>query len=270
MRALVLSGGGSLGAFQVGAIKRLVELGKEYDMYYGTSVGAINAAGLAMYDNLADGNKLLEDLWTNIKTSNVKKHWVLSFLMSWWKGGLYNSAPLRKFLFKHLDVVAVRGSGKKLGLCAVNLDTRESEIFTEESYYIIEATIASAITPMFLDPIEINGHLYIDGGVRQVAPIEEAIKAGATSVDVIMTDPLHRGTGKVNRRIDEIGAAIISIMSHEIANNDITNAIGKYPKTPITVMRPAEALGGETLDFSKENVLRHMNLGYGVAKKIMG
>jgi len=270
-RALVLSGGGSLGAFQIGAIKRLVELEKEYDMYYGTSIGAINAAGLAMFGNLADGNKLLEDLWLNIKTSDVKKHWFpFSFIMSWWKCGLYNSAPLRGYLLKHLDVDLVKKSGKKLGLCTVNLDTKKSEVFTETSDHIVDATIASSITPLFLDPIEINGHLYIDGGIRQVAPIQEAINAGATSVDVIMTDPSNKTENKVKRNLLDVGMTVIGIMAHEIANNDVANAIGNNPGIPITVIRPDEELGGGVLDFSKETIQRHIGLGYDATKGTIG
>lgn len=47
MKALVLSGGGALGAFEAGAIQALTDGGEEFDLVCGTSIGAINASSLA-------------------------------------------------------------------------------------------------------------------------------------------------------------------------------------------------------------------------------
>ena len=61
MKALVLSGGGALGAFEAGVIQALKDNGQEFDLVCGTSIGAINAA-LVSQDKI-DG---LTSLWHNI------------------------------------------------------------------------------------------------------------------------------------------------------------------------------------------------------------
>ena len=60
-----LSGGGALGAYQVGVIKAYVELGGRIDVLAGASVGALNGAVLAAAPSLAEGAKRLEMLWRN-------------------------------------------------------------------------------------------------------------------------------------------------------------------------------------------------------------
>ena len=66
MRALVLSGGGSRGAYEIGAWQALSELGVRLDGVYGTSIGALNAALVAQ----GDLDDALE-LWRNIRVSQI-------------------------------------------------------------------------------------------------------------------------------------------------------------------------------------------------------
>lgn len=65
-----LSGGGALGAYQVGVIKAYVELGGRIDVLAGASVGALNGAVLTSAPSLADGVERLERLWRNELPSN--------------------------------------------------------------------------------------------------------------------------------------------------------------------------------------------------------
>ncbi|HPM47558.1 MAG TPA: patatin-like phospholipase family protein, partial [bacterium] len=68
---LVLSGGGAKGAYQVGAIKALVEYGFEFDMISGASIGALNGAVLASSGSFSEGAAKLEFLWKEICKLNV-------------------------------------------------------------------------------------------------------------------------------------------------------------------------------------------------------
>lgn len=67
-QALVLAGGGSKGAYQAGCIKALIELGYNFNIVTGTSVGALNALLVVQKDYEA-----LYKLWDEIKISDVLK-----------------------------------------------------------------------------------------------------------------------------------------------------------------------------------------------------
>lgn len=82
-KALVLSGGGSKGAFQIGVLRKLLDKNPnlDYDIYTGISVGALNTSLLAT-GNLKDTLPLLEEVWFNdIKgDSSVWTHRILKIL----------------------------------------------------------------------------------------------------------------------------------------------------------------------------------------------
>lgn len=67
-KALVLAGGGSLGAYQVGAVKCLLEKGERFDIITGTSIGALNGALLCTGDY-----EKLRTLWLEITPDKVMR-----------------------------------------------------------------------------------------------------------------------------------------------------------------------------------------------------
>ena len=91
-RALVLSGGGAKGAYQVGALKKwLLEDKLDYDILCGVSVRAINVAFLsqAKLGEIADGYHRLVDLWASVDNSKIYKKWrPLGYLESFWKDSI--------------------------------------------------------------------------------------------------------------------------------------------------------------------------------------
>src|SRR5689334_18479475 len=68
--AVVLSGGGSLGAVQIGALRALLEAGVKPDLFIGCSVGALNAAALAMSPTLARLDEI-EAIWRSLDRKDV-------------------------------------------------------------------------------------------------------------------------------------------------------------------------------------------------------
>lgn len=67
---LVLSGGGAKGAYQVGVVRALDELGVRVDKIAGASIGALNGAVLACSPDLAEGSRRLEQLWRTLAQSS--------------------------------------------------------------------------------------------------------------------------------------------------------------------------------------------------------
>lgn len=77
---LVLSGGGAKGAYQVGVLKALLELGANVDLIAGASIGALNGGVLACAPNLKEGVERLDQLWQTLANSSPLKLKMPSYL----------------------------------------------------------------------------------------------------------------------------------------------------------------------------------------------
>lgn len=193
-RALVLGGGGAKGAYEAGAIYHLLyEKRAQYDIYAGTSVGAINAAFLAQFATGAEelAAKELKELWFSVDTPMIYKKWyagLLWLLPVLWKPSAFDSTPLQKFIKAHLKIEDVKASKKILRVGATNIRTGDHRLWTEASNDLADGVIASSAFPGGFLPLVIGKDVYLDDGIRDVTPISTAIQAGATSVDAISLD----------------------------------------------------------------------------------
>jgi NTE family protein len=283
MRALVLSGGGARGGFQVGALQYLTLNGARYDAYCGTSVGAINAAHMAMYPagHEADGVEELVRLWTTLGTDQVYRKWyhgLLWLLPAIWKPSVYSTQPLRDMLWTKLDVSRVKASGKKLLVGAVSLDTLDRCVWDETAPTLREAVEASAAMPAFFEPVRLDNQLWIDGGIREGTPLQDAIKLGATRIDVIVVDQEGPETPfPSNPKLTDVAGRTIEIMLNEITLWDIKCAElynklvdagqSSKRKIDIRVLRPSKSLG-DARDFSPAHNKMTMEQGFRDASKM--
>src|SRR5256884_5453123 len=109
-RALVLSGGGAKGSWQVGACQHLIlERGLWFDVIAGVSAGAVNAATLAQArdpDELAAELEHLRAVWLGLRGSRdvYRRRWLgaLGTVLAR-RAGLYNPAPPRAILPGHIE-----------------------------------------------------------------------------------------------------------------------------------------------------------------------
>jgi predicted acylesterase/phospholipase RssA len=130
-RALVLSGGGSRGAYEIGAWQAMEEMGVRFDAVYGTSIGALNAGLVAQ----GDVDKAI-GLWQNIRMDQVirgaegdfsidrmlsRKRDVIPFLLENAKYLNADVTPLENLLREYLDEKKVRTSGMELGVMTVRV-----------------------------------------------------------------------------------------------------------------------------------------------------
>src|SRR5690606_14813151 len=123
-----LSGGGSNGSFQAGAIKYLVGAGRKYEVFTGVSVGAINAAHMAMYNQQASelAASSLVKLWENLRTKDVYKRWFpFGKLHALWKQSLYNTEPLQQLIRNNLKPEQILKNKNELRVGAVSLTSGE-------------------------------------------------------------------------------------------------------------------------------------------------
>lgn len=183
--AFVLSGGGPMGAVQVGMLTALMERGIVPDALVGTSVGALNAVFLAN-DPTTEGVRRLHEVWSHMRRDDLFPG---GRLVSAWhvlKRGSYvfSNAGLRRILQAELgDVDTFEALKLPVNLNATNMDTGEEVWFN--SGPLLDPLLASAAMPGVFPPVTIGDATYIDGGVANNVPLSRAVEIGAKQIYVI-------------------------------------------------------------------------------------
>lgn len=286
MRALVLSGGGSKGSYQAGALKYILgEKGVTYDALCGVSVGAINVAFLAMYkpgQELESSNKLAQ-MWSQLDNSKIYKRWFpFGRWHAIWKKSFFDSSPLHNLLKSEIDLEKIRESGKQVNVGTVSLSSGKYTIFDQTSDHFIDAVIASASFPGMLTPVNFLGQLWTDGGVKEISPIKKAVELGADIIDVIITNPAVRTKKFIENptTVDilkrSIDLSTDKIMANDIEKVEMYNLLAQNMLThkkfvKLNIIRPENNLIEDLLDFRPEKIQEMMEKGYkdAVANYIM-
>lgn len=282
MRVLVLSGGGSKGGFQNGALRYILgELKVSYDAFCGISVGALNAAFLAQFkkgeEQLAADE--LNKLWHRVDTKKIYKRWFpFGILHGAWLPSLKNSRPLLDWINTELDLNKIRNSGKICQVGAVSLNTGEYRLFDQNYIEFNKAVAASSSFPGYLIPIQMEGQLWSDGGIKEITPLQAAIDLGADEIDIIITAPKNDSTPFQGRpSAIKILKRTVDLMSDEVMANDIDKALlynqlvkanlapnKRYLK--LNIIRPDKNLNDDSMDFSPDKIKEMMDIGYQIAK----
>ena len=214
--AIVLSGGGAKGAFQVGVVHELVvNRGVRLDIVAGVSTGAIQALGVAQDD--VPG---LLDAWLAIRgNSSIYKSRPLGVV-----GGLlgedaiYDTAPLKRLLNNFADDAKLRASGRKLLLGVVNLGTGTYRSIDETVPGIHNWVYASCAMPLFFDPLKTRAsdgteEQWVDGGVRDVTPLSAALDMNPRGVIAVRASPAPRpGPVRTFPNLIKIGLRAVDIL----------------------------------------------------------
>jgi NTE family protein len=197
MRALVLSGGGSKGAYQVGAIRYLTEvLGLSWGLVSGVSVGALNGSFISQYPTTAQtqGGRDLETLWKGIKgkRSIYRKH-TLGHLGTMLQGGLFSTKPLKDMIYGNISREALITSRVRLQIGAISCTTGEFKCADELNEKIHDWIIASSAFPVAFPAVEIEGDTWTDGGFMDNAALTAILEQceGVTEIDYISTEPVE-------------------------------------------------------------------------------
>ncbi len=208
MKALVISGGGSKGAFAGGVAQHLIqEEKKNYDLFIGTSTGSL------MITHLALGKiEELREIYSNVNQSTIFSscpfrirkvggHQIVSInhrttLRNFLRGSktFGESYNLRKMIEQRItdkDLQKVLESKKKLLVTLSNLTLNRVEFkdLEEGSFSDFRDYIwgSSNFIP-FMSLLTKNSFEYADGGFANLVPIHEAIRRGATEIDAIVLE----------------------------------------------------------------------------------
>lgn len=282
---LVLSGGGTKGAFEVGAEQVLREEGGfEWERIFGVSVGALNGALLAQREY-----QRLQGIWRTIRQEDVyRKVWwpVIAWRLAVRrKTGIYDAGVLRNTIEKH---VAGRPFRIPLYVGRVSLTSGAYEIVSSDAASptdMLDAIWHSATMPVIWEPI--GKGAWVDGGLRNVTPLGDALDHNPTALVVINCSPDEPERAEAPK--DIIAAAkraINDIATNEIMINDVRefvriNQLVRQARTKgftlerpdgkpfrdydIAVIRPKIPLG-DTLDFSREVLAQRIAAGQAAAR----
>ena len=185
--AFVLSGGGSLGAVQVGMLLALEEHHVTPDLLIGTSAGALNAAYLAGHGT---GRAALEGLaasWTATRRSDIfridpPRH-VLALTGA--RPSLFTDRGLRRLIERHLRFEVLQDANIPLHVIATDLLSGQEVALSQGN--AISAVLASTAIPGMLPAVQREGMTLVDGGLADNAAISVAVRLGADRVIVLPT-----------------------------------------------------------------------------------
>ncbi len=187
MRALVLSGGASLGAIQVGMLHALFERDIAPDMIVGTSAGAINGAFIASREPTVETAEALGDVWRGLRRGTVFPVNPLTGFVGFVgrSDHLVPDGNLRRIIGRQLEFERLEEARTPLHVIATDvMSGMETRLSTGPA---VDAVLASAALPGVFKPIELGGRLFMDGGVADNTPISHAVDLGADEIYVLPT-----------------------------------------------------------------------------------
>ncbi len=180
---LALGGGGSKGAYQIGAWRAFREQGMQFSAITGTSIGSINAAlmigtgydrALEMWQNLRMDQCLTFSPDANLKSTDLLNFRNANLLArEFLAQGGFDTKPFRDLLREYIDEAAIRKSPVRYGLMTVLLpDLKPQPMWIDQipQGQLIDYIMASSHLPGLL-PVEIDGRRYIDGGFAENVPV---------------------------------------------------------------------------------------------------
>jgi len=242
---LALSGGGSKGAFIVGALSAIRQtVGRRFSVISGTSTGSLIASLLA-----TNQWTRLVKIYTTVKTDNiVSPNLPLVASLAGPEAVLFASAilggraifdtkGLSDMIDAHVDFERVKQAFPKTMVIfnAVDMQTGELAMFNNRDHgpdLLKKGLLASANMPVLTDPvqIEVDGqtHQYVDGGLREFLPLAAVFGSGVEidHIYAISSSPLRAKKGKPEYdRITDILGRTVDLLSAEVGYNDFQTGL---------------------------------------------
>lgn len=288
---LSLSGGGQNGAFGAGFLVGWRESGQrpEFDIVGGVSTGALLATH-ALLGTPADDAKL-EEMYTQITKDDIyQSRGILSILSG--TDALRDTAPLQALIAKYITaqtlrrVAAAYDEGRFVVVGTTNIDYAQTWVWNMsliakdgklELYR--KALLASASFPIVFPPVEIDGHLFVDGAARSnvVVPGMAGTERpgpplhGAGSIYLINNGRLNHPPEALRRALGDVAATTVSVMMDQSMQTAVTRSyfgarfLGyafKMVEIPDSV-----AIGKDPLAFDPEQMRAAFEAGRAMAKQ---
>jgi predicted patatin/cPLA2 family phospholipase len=289
MRALVISGGGSKGAFAGGVAQYLIENKKiDYDIFIGTSTGSLLVSHLALnkvqkikdtYTSVTDDQifsicPFLIKKRKGVETIKINHFNVIRNIIRGSKtfGESYNLKRLIEVTITQKEFETLKASKKDIVVTVSNLSANQVEYKSIKDFEYEEfcewVWVSCNYTP-FMTLVKKNGCEYADGGLGSMVPIEEAIKRGATVVDAIILQTEITQFNRMNSlNAFSLLTNMFAFMLDRIESQNIK--IGKFVATNqnaiINFYYTPTVLTTNSLVFNKEKMTQWWQSGFNFAK----
>lgn len=257
----VLSGGGAKGAAHLGAMRALAEAGIVPMHYVGTSMGAGLAAALAAGTPPA----VVQERLAATRRDEVLRIDRLSLLKGWWGRAMFRPEPFRA------SVERMLGGARRFAdlpvpctITAVDADSGAEVVFGAggEDVDLVDAVTAACAIPPYFPPVVVNGKRCIDGGVRDVVPLDRAAALGADLVVAIHVGPGFDQRGEPAERHPAFVAATDAAIGWLMARNvELARAAWERRSgaPPLLWIRPVTDRGAT---FAMERIPVYAEAGY--------
>jgi len=294
MRALILSGGGYRGVFEAGY---LIARNWNFDVVFGTSVGALNGMMVAQ-----DKRNHLGDIWASVIHDGLRFHrkpkWYeyITFLNRFGRLGYYTNnikdivkqhigtftrpyiCTVSDLIYGKLWYVAIANSGSDYACEWRNPNSSVVVKRIADAEEVANIITASTSIPGMFPPIKLHDMYLVDGGVRDITPLSEAIRVGADHLTIVNCSPSYIDKEAAPKNVVDVVTRSIGILTHEIDRNDVGMAKlcnklaeeefeidGKhYRHVDIEIVRPDKNYIQDSLNPTREQLLEAY--GYGVDK----
>jgi NTE family protein len=245
---LVLGGGGVKGMAHVGAWQAVEEAGLKVSGIVGTSIGALVGACLAGGMGWQDLAPLAMALRKRDIVSMNGRTLLLNGIR---QRSVFHGERFMDYIRAVLPVERFDELGLPLAMNAVDLETGRTEWFGmggRMDLPLADAVYASCALPLFYPPAEIAGRYYVDGGVLDALPFEQAAELGADRIIAIdvtaggerdSLDTISKGLVAIHHRV-------FDIMSH----SQRRTRLDRWDGVPLTYVRP-RLDGISTFDFTR-------------------
>lgn len=219
--AIVLSGGGAKGAYQIGVWKALKKMHLKYDIVTGTSAGALNGAfmtqkdyykAISMWENINFDMVLDAQIKGDFKTTTGKKQIIKDYIKELISddGIGMNVSKLENTVDKYINPRKFYNSNVDFGLVTVNLSNLKPITLTKKEIpeeKLKDYLMASATCFPAFKIKDIDNEKYIDGGYYDNLPINLAIDMGADNIIAV-----DLGTIGIKKRIKNKNIKVTTIV----------------------------------------------------------